>query len=773
MYGFVEPWLARVFDVDGYEYGTPGGGLAKLVDRAPFERIFRTIYQYHQHCHGIQLETPQIISANVQGTKIILMRWWANENILYSLTDGPIKETDSFVNFMSMENPRFNMDQTIRGIENFISGTRLGESAASELDDILDDLDSINVASPSTTTVNYAEAPSYPTVVRVTDLAAETQEEAEISSEEEDRRIVEEVANVVLPNIDGSISTPGLGGYTGVVGGGLVSDATRMFTNIRRALNLSAEAVGENIHQSFNDIFDDANISPVTAENIDAIEAAAISESLEFEATTNGEDLLNPKSKIDVGEVFIDDLHEKVRSKTSTCKMQLPEHTGYNQKLFLMYDLGTSESIKEEITILARTLQKNVIYTQKYIEAYSPLIKKYYDTKEISKHTIIINPMRSQYSEVLFSASRDPNGLVECCGNMITKPWVVIGKNSNEEIDRLRKSRDHDRAESIVKNGENSPYYKYDFVFKDTYTNVVWAVRDRCLIHFLFDPSDFNFLMKAIREVARRFDGKLSHADLYKIDKDSFDAATNSNLDTYVDFAISNSKNMYNELVSEADITRKRFTQIMGQAMELAKELQRKEDLLNGFDIKTFEQKEREKAVQNYNDTKAIEQVKSIFIKDGMVNIYTKSIYVKDPRSNKWHDIGAFHITLGMLSSVYDVNSTVKVFNIKYSGCGMGGHFQAPHVYGEGRICHGNMNMGMIESYKQRNLFELVYQIIIFLQSVNVSDMAGQYINTWPEVSEEVVKKGEDSEPVFYEQISEAEKAFDDMLADALPITIH
>ena len=80
----------------------------------------------------------------------------------------------------------------------------------------------------------------------------------------------------------------------------------------------------------------------------------------------------------------------------------------------------------------------------------------------------------------------------------------------------------------------------------------------------------------------------------------------------------------------------------------------------------------------------------------------------------------------------------------------------------------------MVEAYKNRNLFDLVYQIIIFLETANVADGAGQYVNSWPEVSEEEAIGKEESKDInfIYSAKTEVEQQFDNMLASALPITI-
>ena len=156
------------------------------------------------------------------------------------------------------------------------------------------------------------------------------------------------------------------------------------------------------------------------------------------------------------------------------------------------------------------------------------------------------------------------------------------------------------------------------------------------------------------------------------------------------------------------------------------------------------------------------------------LGLLSKNIYAKDNRTKKWHDIGTFHMIIGMLSSLYDQNNTVRIFNTKHLGMGMNNGFQAPHVWEDGHACHGNLAIGMTEAYKNRNLFDLVYQIIIFLQSANTSDSAGQHVDSWPEVTEEeALGKIKSRDIAFiYNKKDEVEEKYDNMLAEALPIKI-
>jgi len=187
-----------------------------------------------------------------------------------------------------------------------------------------------------------------------------------------------------------------------------------------------------------------------------------------------------------------------------------------------------------------------------------------------------------------------------------------------------------------------------------------------------------------------------------------------------------------------------------------------------------MKRKEEEKALKNYNETLALNKVSSINIEDGLVHVYTHNLYAKDERNGSWHDIGTFHIQIGMLSNDYDTSNTVRVYNTKHQINAYQEGMQAPHIFNDGRICHGNLAIGMVASYKNRNLYEMVLQLILFLQLANTDDVAGAFINKWPEVTEEEATntKNDSDIKVIMEEISEVEKEFDEAVSSAIPILI-
>jgi len=431
---------------------------------------------------------------------------------------------------------------------------------------------------------------------------------------------------------------------------------------------------------------------------------------------------------------------------------------------------------------LADKIGKDIIIMSSGVKKFSGLIKKHFNLSDVFAHTLIIStsprdvdgsesaPLPSQMSE----ASRSMSSM--CYGKQVSS--LSILNESTKTIDDIRndESLSESEMEDKIRIAESRPamsvYSKYDAVFKDTCTNIVWALRDRCIVYMMFPMTIVNrqVLSVCMKELSRRIEGKISLKDLVEIDKNYHEGIALENKQEYVSFAVKSAsklKDEINGLKNEAETSYKRALE---QAMEQGKMLKKYQDQLDVFDSSNYAEKEKEKSMLQYQEALDIPEVLSIDIRDSSIHIYTRNIYVQDDRSKKWHDIGTFHISLGMLSNDYNTGKTVKIMNTKHQ-IHSAGSMQAPHVFNDGHMCHGNLTTGIVECYKNRDLYEMAYLLIRYLSSVNTNDSAGKGISSWPEVSEEValgqiVIEGETQN----EEPSDAEKQFDDMLGDAIPV---
>jgi len=443
------------------------------------------------------------------------------------------------------------------------------------------------------------------------------------------------------------------------------------------------------------------------------------------------------------------------------------------EKTFLIITKSYSDKFDliKSLKEMSVEYNKNIIVT----DSESYLLDK--NTEEIFKHTIIIIGSPNNCRNNFVMSSRVD---VSCFGHQTDKMNRLKGLvETNKKIEtinansKLTEYKKNIEIEKIYKSKENTPFFKYDYIFKDTYTNVIWAAKNKCIVYFLFEIYDVSeeFSILCIREMFKRINGDIPYEELYKIDKEYFDKFNNNNIDEYVRLSVKAALTVFDGITTLVEEQRSEFNKFFDLAMEHSKMVQKYQDQLNAFNLEKFETNEKKRALQNFQDTMSINKVSSVFIKDSTVHVYTKNLYVQDERSKKWHDIGTFHITIGLVNPTYNTGNTVRVYNTKYVGnMGMSNGMQAPHVFEDGRICHGNLNAGMIEAYRNRNMFDLVYQIILFLQSANTIDRAGEYVNTWPEVSEEIALGN--NEDIICKKKEESEIKFDDMLASAIPIKI-
>lgn len=449
----------------------------------------------------------------------------------------------------------------------------------------------------------------------------------------------------------------------------------------------------------------------------------------------------------------------------------------------IVYESEINNAQFSQLVDVANGVKKNIIcinssaLTNKVIG----FLKHDYDMTDLAKYVLffITTPPIEKFS-------LQENVRALCFGHEIDEMYSISGtRNENEEIDKIRKSAelsDEEKEEKvgvIIRGRKNSPIYKYDGIYKDTVTNIIWAVQDRCLIYFLvpyaYDKNK-NFFKVAYNEFVRRHLHSLPYGELVKIDAGYIAKMHTNHKEDYIKFAIESSKVITDQIRKKMQEHHEKYKEHLDQAMEHAKMFQRFHDQIAYFNEDKFVSDEYKKANDNYEQTMAIDKISAITVKDNTIHVYTHNIYAQDERTNRWHDIGTFHISIGMHSNSYDQEKTVSIKNTKHEINAGGTMMNAPHIWQNGTFCHGNLANGMTDAYKRRNLFEVVYQIILFIESANTSDSAGENVNKWPEVSEETALNINYHGDAVYEVMSQmvkAEKKFDEVLADAIPIHIN
>ncbi len=162
------------------------------------------------------------------------------------------------------------------------------------------------------------------------------------------------------------------------------------------------------------------------------------------------------------------------------------------------------------------------------------------------------------------------------------------------------------------------------------------------------------------------------------------------------------------------------------EVRELQEQLVRKIREVNGLQRK-LEQMQNAKAAtlevygKEFDKLLEVPKIRDVRVRDGVIQVFTDTLYCVDPRSKKKHEIGHFRIEFSPNGSVrwYNLARTVK-------------DMQAPHVFIRGEACLGNMSEVIPELAANYEFAALAMVCIQFVESVNVDDQAGKQINLWP-----------------------------------------
>jgi hypothetical protein len=111
------------------------------------------------------------------------------------------------------------------------------------------------------------------------------------------------------------------------------------------------------------------------------------------------------------------------------------------------------------------------------------------------------------------------------------------------------------------------------------------------------------------------------------------------------------------------------------------------------------------------------------------VHALTKVLYCKDPRTDKWHEIGAFNITMNLRMGSGDM---VTYRNLTRRVDAYESGMQAPHVFPRGNPCLGSISSTLPELIGQCEFSVALDLSIQFLQQVNTADVAGKHVDKWP-----------------------------------------
>jgi hypothetical protein len=293
---------------------------------------------------------------------------------------------------------------------------------------------------------------------------------------------------------------------------------------------------------------------------------------------------------------------------------------------------------------------------------------------------------------------------------------------------------------------KESPLSKYDVVMADQKTGVIFCVRKSNFVYLLAGMRSTNSMKveyydRMLKEVARRWDNDISDEELEKIDIEYSMKLSECDKGEYIKFAVSSANTYVKKIKAALTEGIKEIGELQRQLAEKMKVYNQYTEIIENYDEEKHTRQLGDKAMEAYDAVLALPQVKSMFIKDGRVNVFTSDIVVVDERSKKKHNIGCFHIRLNMLLDTYDTNESIFIKNLKSPLVGgYSGVQEAPHIFNGGHMCHGNLTNTVIECYANRDIYGLISAVIFFLEAANTADYAGQHISKWPEYKEEEPK---------------------------------
>lgn len=425
--------------------------------------------------------------------------------------------------------------------------------------------------------------------------------------------------------------------------------------------------------------------------------------------------------------------------------------------------INMTKHFKKHIIVVHSGYREAICFTKQFLNGHKDVI------------AIMTRP---DYSGFTYYDDGGEN-IASVLGNSVTTNEIAFLKSQavNAELDKIRSSgRGREEIDTKISDcinaARNKPLTGYDKIFRDWQTGVVYAV---------MKGNEIFSLVKSIWRISGAF------FDMYRqLTNNStvcaqeheaiYSSMRQKTKDELIRVATASIQRAKERLKAKFDENMERFNQLKGELMELSKTMNLSFTMLNSMDTSSQLKSASEKASADYDLIAKMANVKSMFIINDSVHIYTRTIYAKDERTKRWHEIGDFHITINMHSDLYDINSTVKIRNLKNHIVAFSERImEAPHVFNDGHICHGNLAVGMAEAYKNKDLYQIVMQLVLFLGYANTDDAAGAHVNKWPEVSEDVAlgKVPDPSIPLPYpkEQAKEEVK-FDEVLAGAIPIPV-
>ena len=133
------------------------------------------------------------------------------------------------------------------------------------------------------------------------------------------------------------------------------------------------------------------------------------------------------------------------------------------------------------------------------------------------------------------------------------------------------------------------------------------------------------------------------------------------------------------------------------------------------------------------DEIKDISKIEKVNLFDNGIEAITKKIIVVDSRTNIPFDIGNFSIFVknSIFNNSSSITNNIKINNIVKKKNGYEKSMDSPHVFKHGKACFGSAITSLKSAINHKDYYQLFLVLIDFLDSVNIDDPAGKFIDCW------------------------------------------
>lgn len=251
-----------------------------------------------------------------------------------------------------------------------------------------------------------------------------------------------------------------------------------------------------------------------------------------------------------------------------------------------------------------------------------------------------------------------------------------------------------------------------------------------CNLSGMGSEDDLKIYEEILYEVAEMFGYTKEVLRSMKNNRSTID--TTNFLANICNSRLSDEKNRLSRLKNDVEFKKKEFFQLLKQEKEIV-------ELISSLE-KTM-QSDIEKVKKEIESCTKMNHVKSVSVDKNSIVVTTDMIYIY--HDNLKYKIGEFDIYINPISG--DV--TFKNISQGYRRRSVWGSFcHHPHINEGGRACWGNVSGSVMTLINDNEYEALVSVLISYLESVNISDSAGEKITWWDVVDEDdnIVRRGLD-----------------------------